>query len=394
MPDSLRDGLIINEILPQPIAGSGGYDTDGNGTAHANDEYIEFYNSSDAPIDISGIELWDPGWGRWFIFPEGSILPPDGYAILITNIQAGGSLPDADLSFAAGRSALINNSGGDHILLRDPLANEYIVASYDNPPPLDTNAIPGFPADQTQVGDGENFGAMIPGSSIQRVPNGGDSFENNLEPTPGAVNLCFVSGTLIMTPQGPRPIEVLRVGDEIMTAHGSRAPIRWLGARRITLIEAAANPTLWPVTFERGSLGKDLPQRQLQLSPHHRVLVDSAVAERVFGAREVLVAAKDFLAMPGVSQARPERDFWYLHIMCDRHDLILANGVVAETLYLGEMTKAALSDKALAEVLAIFPDLADTSAPEPACLFGQGKRARKLVQRHVQNEKPIQSSRR
>lgn len=229
MPDSLRDGLIINEILPQPIAGSGGYDTDGNGTAHANDEYIEFYNSSDAPIDISGIELWDPGWGRWFIFPEGSILPPDGYAILITNIQEGGSLPDADLSFAAGRSALINNSGGDHILLRDPLANEYIVASYDNPPPLDTNAIPGFPADQTQVGDGENFGAMIPGSSIQRVPNGGDSFENNLEPTPGAVNLCFVSGTLIMTPQGPRPIEVLRVGDEIMTAHGSRAPIRWLG---------------------------------------------------------------------------------------------------------------------------------------------------------------------
>lgn len=35
------------------------YDTDGNGTAGATDEFVELYNSSDIAIDISGLELRD-----------------------------------------------------------------------------------------------------------------------------------------------------------------------------------------------------------------------------------------------------------------------------------------------------------------------------------------------
>lgn len=395
MADALRGGLIINEILPQPIDGNGGgYDSDGNGTPHPNDEYIEFYNSSSAPIDVSGLQLWDPGWGNWFTFPPNSVLPAGGYAVVITNTQPGGSLPPADLSFSAGRSALINNTGGDHILLRDPTANEYIVASYDNPPPLNVDGIRGFPDGQTQVGNGENFGAMIPGGSIQRIPNGGDSFENNLTPTPGAVNLCFVSGTRIDTPDGPRRVETLRAGDQITTGGGASVPLRWLGARRITRTEALADPRLWPIHFAPGSLGAGVPRHELQLSPQHRLLVQGPVAQRIFGSGEVLVAAKDFLGAPGVSQPQPERDFWYHHLMCDRHELAVAEGAVAETLYLGEMARQALPPEALAEILAIFPDLAPDApqpAPEPACPMAQGKRARQLIARHVAHARPLQS---
>lgn len=391
MADALRGGLIINEILPQPVAASGGYDTDGNGTAHANDEFIEFFNSSEDPIDISGLQLWDPGWGNWFTFPPDSVLPAGGYAVVVTNTQTGGVLPDADLSFAVGRSALINNTGGDHIVVRDPTANEYITASYDNPPALDVDAIPGFPAGQTQIGTGENFWAMIPGESIQRIPNGGDAFDNDIAPTPGDVNLCFASGTMIETPRGARRIEELRVSDVVITARGEQAVIRWLGAKKITIAEAAANPALWPVTFEPGSLGNNLPTARLQLSQQHRVLVTGPISERIFGTSYTLIAAKEFSTAPNVCLTCPEQDFWYYHIMCDQHEVVLANGASAETLYLGRMAKGALSAAALDEIFLIFPDLVKDEVPEPAYLFGQGKRARKLIERHVQNSKPMQS---
>lgn len=65
----------------------------------------------------------------------------------------------------------------------------------------------------------------------------------------------------------------------------------------------------------------------------------------------------------------PPRDFWYIHIMCDNHDLVLAEGAVAETLYLGRMARSALPPEALADILRIFPELAETEAPEPACML-------------------------
>lgn len=390
MADALRGGVIINEILPQPVSASGGYDTDGNGTVHANDEFIEFYNSSDEPIDVSGLQLWDPGVGNWFTFPADSVLPPGGYAIVVTSTQAGGVLPDADLAFSVGRSALINNTGGDHIIVRDPTANEYITASYDNPPALDVGAITGFPAGQTQVGTGENFGVMLPGESIQRFPNGGDAFANDITPTPGEVNLCFVSGTMIETPQGPRRIESLRVGDVVNTVRGEQTVIRWLGAKKVTASEAAANPALWPVTFEPGSLGNNLPTTRLQLSQQHRVLVRGPISERIFGTNDTLVPAKDFAAAPNVFLTCPEQDFWYYHIMCDRHEVVLANGASAETLYLGRMARTALSPAALDEISLIFPDLGQNEFVEPAYFLGQGKRARRLIERHVRNGKPMQ----
>lgn len=81
MADMLRGGLVINEIHAQPIGG-GGFDTDGNGTVSALDEYLEIYNASGQPVDLggsgSGIRAagtgspfrpdrsWHRGAGRWW----------------------------------------------------------------------------------------------------------------------------------------------------------------------------------------------------------------------------------------------------------------------------------------------------------------------------------------
>ncbi|WP_299751717.1 hypothetical protein [uncultured Tateyamaria sp.] len=55
MPDELLGGIIINEILVDPSGSTANFDTDGNGTADATDEYVELRNVSDTAIDISGV---------------------------------------------------------------------------------------------------------------------------------------------------------------------------------------------------------------------------------------------------------------------------------------------------------------------------------------------------
>ena len=47
----------------------------------------------------------------------------------------------------------------------------------------------------------------------------------------------------------------------------------------------------------------------------------------------------------------------YFHIMLDRHDLVFADGALAETFHPGEMGLTAISDAAREELFTLFPTL-------------------------------------
>lgn len=95
---------------------------------------------------------------------------------------------------------------------------------------------------------------------------------------------CFVAGAMIATPGGERPVETLRAGDRVITAdHGAQA-LRWAGGRAVMARGAAA-----PVRFAPGVLGNDRP---LLVSPQHRMLLSGWRVELMFGAGEVLAAAR------------------------------------------------------------------------------------------------------
>ena len=51
----------------------------------------------------------------------------------------------------------------------------------------------------------------------------------------------------------------------------------------------------------QGALGNGLPRRDLLVSRQHRMLVRSSIAGRMFGDKEVLVAAHHLTALPGVT---------------------------------------------------------------------------------------------
>ena len=103
---------------------------------------------------------------------------------------------------------------------------------------------------------------------------------------------CFTSGTQIETPNGPRAVETLSVGDEVLTLDHGPQHIRWIGTRHLSRDDLIAKHKLLPVRIKAGALGNGLPHRDLLVSPQHRMLVRSAIAVRMFDAKEVLVPAR------------------------------------------------------------------------------------------------------
>lgn len=138
---------------------------------------------------------------------------------------------------------------------------------------------------------------------------------------------CFAQGSLIETPQGPRPIEDLRAGDLVMTKdHGPQA-LRWIGDTYLSALDLLLAPRLRPIRIRANAARAGLPHRDLLVSPQHRIL-----AQR--GGREMLVAAKYLLARQGIHADLPLDGIRYLHLLFDRHEILQVHGLWCESLLL------------------------------------------------------------
>ena len=164
--------------------------------------------------------------------------------------------------------------------------------------------------------------------------------------------------------------------------HGFQA-IRWIGS-----VTCPYEGALVPVRIRRGALGHGLPERDLVVSPQHRMLLRSRIAERMTGEREVLVPAKKLLALPGIELATDMERVTYLHLMFDHHEIVFAEGAPTESLLPGPQALGALGPEAEAELRALFPDL-EAMGVLPARPIPEGRVQRRLVERHGMNRKSL-----
>lgn len=135
--------------------------------------------------------------------------------------------------------------------------------------------------------------------------------------------VCFASGTLIGTMRGDVAVEDLQAGDAVVTAFGEIRPITWVGHR---VIDCAAQPIpseTWPVRVLAGAFGADMPKRDLFLSPGHPVLVRN-------GDSEVLVPIMCLINGTSIDRIAVDQ-VTYWHIELDRHDILFAEGLPAES---------------------------------------------------------------
>ncbi|GLS87627.1 hypothetical protein GCM10010873_26010 [Cypionkella aquatica] len=208
---------------------------------------------------------------------------------------------------------------------------------------------------------------------------------------------CFVAGTLIATPDGERAVETLGVGDLVFTQDAGAQPIAWCSARYLDARDLGLHPGLRPVRIAAGALGAGVPQRDLLVSPQHRILVASDTTHRVSGAREVLVAAKHLLGLPGISVDLQAQDVTYVHFLCPAHQVVFAQGAATESMLPGAQALRSLSPQARAEVLALFPELgfgadATPQGPVPARPCLNGRHSRNLAARHHRSGKSLVQS--
>lgn len=173
---------------------------------------------------------------------------------------------------------------------------------------------------------------------------------------------CFTPGTLIATPTGPRAIDTLKAGDLVLTRDSGAQTLRWIGQRHLTTADLRADPTLQPVMIRAGALGGGLPERDMAVSRQHRMLLNGPRAELLFGADEVLVRAHHLTCLPGVTHAQCS-EVTYLHMLFDRHEVVLANGAWSESFQPGERSLNGLDAAEREELFKLFPTLKTTAQP-------------------------------
>jgi len=164
---------------------------------------------------------------------------------------------------------------------------------------------------------------------------------------------CFVRGTLIATRRGSVPIEELAIGDELITMDHGFQKIRWIGSTTVP-----ADGRLAPVVFRRGAMGNE---RDLRVSPQHRMLVRGWHVELMFGKPEALVPAKALINDETVFQLEGG-EVEYFHIMFDRHELVYAEGIPSESFHPGHVGLGSFAEDTREEILHIFPELREDAA--------------------------------
>jgi len=161
---------------------------------------------------------------------------------------------------------------------------------------------------------------------------------------------CFLSGTKILTLQGERSIEDLRIGDLVSTISGEPKRIKWIGRMRVdrqTLRDVARAP----VKIARGAFNGDLPHSDLYVSYRHCFFING-----------LLIPAGDLINGTTITRAESTNSdgLEYLHIELEHHDVIFANGAPAET-FLGDETRVEFDN--FDEYVALYGDTLTVQAP-------------------------------
>ncbi len=167
---------------------------------------------------------------------------------------------------------------------------------------------------------------------------------------------CFTPGTAIATPRGERLVEELQVGDRIITRDNGIQEIRWIGQKEMSGKALVNAPHLKPILIKAGALGNGLPERDMLVSPNHRVLVSNDRTQLYFEESEVLAAAKHLVGAPGI-HALDVMSTTYIHFMFDRHEVVLSNGAWTESFQPGDYTLKGIGNAQRTEIFELFPEL-------------------------------------
>ncbi|MDE8344544.1 MAG: Hint domain-containing protein [Acidocella sp.] len=134
---------------------------------------------------------------------------------------------------------------------------------------------------------------------------------------------CYAAGTHILTSEGEMKVEDLAVGMSVITVREGGPAMReivWTGKRSIDISRHPDPAIIRPVCIRAGAFEDGLPERDLRVSPHHAVYVNGCLFEAVSLVNGV-----------SIIQETATTHVTYHHIELDAHDVMLAEGLPAES---------------------------------------------------------------
>jgi hypothetical protein len=268
-------------------------------------EGSEFSNTGTVFIANAGVLSVTGGWadgGQAVLAPGGEI-----------DIGGGGLAAFAD--GVTGQNFVFNGPGT--IALNDPA--DIHADAITNFAYRDEILVPSVAQAETLVADSLTFTTALPPGetlSVVGLPGGGAVITAaNAEIPP-----CFARGTRILTQAGYAPVETLRPGDIVITAAGRAVPLRWIGWRSIDLADHSRPDSVRPIRIKAGAIADRIPARDIRLSPDHALLLEGQ-----------LVPVKYLVNNATIFRERDCLAVTYYHLELDRHDVILAENLAAET---------------------------------------------------------------
>jgi len=176
--------------------------------------------------------------------------------------------------------------------------------------------------------------------------------------------VCYAPDTMIETALGPRRVDALRPGDLVQTLDDGFCPIAWARADHRSLDGVSEDER--PILIAANALGEGLPERDLIVSPQHRIFVGGHGQLEQHFPHEAFVPAKALIVLPGVRAMHGKKSITWVHFALPRHHVVRANGLLSESLYLGRMVLNGLSAQDRAQVENLYAPM----SPESAALNG------------------------
>lgn len=160
--------------------------------------------------------------------------------------------------------------------------------------------------------------------------------QNALQKFAQVACVSFSRGTHITMASGAQlPIEDLRVGDMVLTRDDGPRKVRWIGSSTVRAVGDFA-----PIRIRAGTLHNEA---DLVVSPDHRLFIYQRSDALGAGRAELLVRARHLVN--GDTVVREHGGFIdYFQVLFDRHQIIFAEGIAAETLLVDTRTRAVLPE--------------------------------------------------
>ena len=289
------------------IAGSGGNDV---------------IDGSADPDEMSGLEGDDHLYGH---DGDDTLFGNDG------NDTLEGGRGDDHLDGGSGDDTLNGGEGADTIVFRDGYGHD-VIMDFDpgeDRVQLDASGV------ETWEDVKARLGADPDGTAVLRLDDGSTLRFDGVTPDRlteanfdlAAPPICFAAGTRIATPGGGVLVEDLSVGDRVTTLDHGPQTILWIGRRRTVF--GHGDHRHRPVRIAAGAMGRGLPEADLRVSPQHRILVPGPEGRRFLAG--ALAKAKGLCGRRGIAQETDGGSVDYIQILLARHEIVLANGLPAET---------------------------------------------------------------